>query len=372
MTTDTASRAPHGASGVPTARRVDHVALTVPDLDAAVTYTTEMLGGELVYRLPPLSRDDDWMREHLDVPPRATAEIALVRLGPTTNLELFEYTAPGRAALPPGPHDPGAPRLGLRADDVDAVLEVLGARGHTEPFGPARTVGSGLWAGTRWVRLPTPLGVPLELRSVPKQAPIAARRYSPAGRWTNRDDGSVSSAALPTVRGLDHLAWTVSDLDAAEDFFVRVLGAEPLGRTVQDLGDPGLAAAHGVPRGGILHHCALRAGPTDNIELTHYRGTPGLRPGLPRNSDVGGSHLALYVDDVDAAAAYLAAEPGCTVLGAPETIEEGPLTGDRWVYVRTSIGLYVEVVRMPDGELPYERDTAARRRASHGLRWEDR
>ncbi|MEU3855690.1 hypothetical protein [Streptomyces sp. NPDC029554] len=101
-------------------------------------------------------------------------------------------------------------------------------------------------------------------------------------------------------------------------------------------------------------------------------GTPRRRPPGPwRNSDVGGSHIALHVRDVDAAAGYLAAH-GCTVLGQPETIHEGPLAGDRWVYTRAPFGLYVEVVNMPDGALPYERSTAARRRSAHGLSWTDR
>lgn len=368
MTTDADPDTVRPARGVPTARRIDHFALTVPSLDAAVGYAVDVLGGELVYRLPPLTHDDEWMREHLDVHPRAAAEIALVRLGPDTNLELFEYTAPGHVARPPRPHDPGTLHFGLYADDVDAALAALRARGHGRALGPVRTVAA---SGVRWVRVRTPLGVPLELRSAPPGAP-AAGRHVPAGPWTNRDDGTAAPGALPTVRGLDHLAYGVPDLDAAEDFFVRVLGAEPLERTVHDLADPALAAALGVPPGGVLHRSALRAGPTDNVELDCYRGSPGASADRPRNSDVGGSHLALYVDDVDAAAEYLAAVPGCEVLGAPETIDEGPLTGDRWVYVRTCAGLYVEVVRMPDGELPYERGTAARRRAAHGLRWRDR
>ncbi|MEU8650014.1 VOC family protein [Streptomyces sp. NPDC048737] len=373
MSADTAAHVTGPVAGVPTARRIDHFALTVPDLDAAVGYTVDVLGGELVYRLPPLAHDDDWMREHLDVHPRAAAEIALVRLGPTTNLELFRYTAPDHVARPPRPHDPGAPHFGLYADDVDAALAALRARGHGHALGPVRTADvPGPSAGARWVRVRTPLGVPLELRSTPPHAPGAARRHTHAGPWTNRDDGTAAPRALPTVRGVDHLTYGVADLDAAEDFFVRVLGAEPLGRTAYDLTDPSLAAALGVPAGGVLHRSALRAGPTDNIELDCYQGLPGARARRPRNSDVGGSHLALYVDDVDAAAAYLAAHPGCEVLGGPETIDEGPLAGDRWVYVRTAVGLYVEVVRMPDGELPYERGTAARRRAAHGLRWRDR
>ncbi|MFJ5309570.1 VOC family protein [Streptomyces sp. NPDC088350] len=360
--------------GVPTARRVDHMALTVPDLDEAVDFTVRVLGGELVYRLPELAHDDDWMREHLDVHPRAAAEIALVRLGPTTNVELFAYRSPDHRADAPRPHDVGSSHLGLYVTDVDAAVTALAERGPWHPYGPVRTVPRGHpAAGTRWVRVNTPWGMPLELRAVPAALPYErhtpARRFGPCDRWHNRDDGSGPAAALPGARNVDHLAYAVADLDAAEDFFSRVLGAERLYRTRADLADPGLAQALGVPPGGTLHQVALRMGPTDTVELNHF---PGARRDWPRNSDVGGNHLALYVDDVDAAAAYLAAEPGCTVLGAPETIPDGPLAGDRWVYVRTGIGLCVEVVHMPDGSLPYERGTAARRRTACGARWWDR
>ncbi|MFH9008982.1 VOC family protein [Streptomyces afghaniensis] len=365
------------ARGVPSARRIDHLAFTVPDLDSAVDFAVRVLGGELVYRLPTLAHADDWMREHLDVHPRAQTEIALVRTGPTTNLEFFVYRSPDHRDVPPRPNDLGSLHVGLHVRDVDAAVSALRVRGPWRPYGPVRTVPQGLpGAGIRWVRVPTPWGMPLELRSVPASLPYErqtpARRFGPCAMWHNGADGSPTADALPGAHNVDHLAWTVADLDAAERFFTQVLGAERLYRTTVDLTDPELAAALGVPRGGAMHQVALRMGPTDNVELNCFHDSPGSRRHWPRNSDVGGNHLALYVDDVDAAAAYLAAQPGCTVLGAPETILEGPLAGDRWVYVRTGIGLYVEVVRMPDGSLPYERGTIARRRASDGVRWWDR
>ncbi|MFD4692128.1 VOC family protein [Streptomyces sp. NPDC058463] len=362
---------------VPGARRVDHMALTVPDLDSAVDFAVRALGGELVYRLPPLAHDDDWMREHLDTHPRASTEIALVRLGPTTNLELFAYRSPDHRATPPRPHDVGSTRLALRVDDVDAASAALRERAGSLPLGPVRTVPEGLPdAGVRWVLLSTPWGQPVELRSVPDPLPYekdtSARRFGPCPVWSNRDDGVTAPSALPGARSLDHLAYTVADLDEAETFFVDVLGAEPLYRRTVALDDPELAAALGVPSGGRVDQAALRMGPTDTIELHCYRDTSGGRRRPPRNSDVGGSHLALYVDDVDAAASYLGSRPGCTVLAEPETIEEGPLAGDRWVYVRTGLGLYIEMVRMPDGSLPYEIATEARRRATGRARWWDR
>lgn len=364
------------AAGVPGARRVDHVALTVPDLDVAVAFVVDALGGELVYRLPELTRQDDWMRRHLDVHPRAGAEIALMRLGPTTNLELFEYRSPDHNPSPPRTSDAGSTHLALFVEDVDRAAAVLRDRFGLPMLGAPRTVAAGSpAAGIRWVRLTAPWGMPIELRSAPSRLPYehltAARRFGPCPQWRNHDDGPPAPTPIPGLRNVDHVAYTVADLDAALDFFVGVLGGELLYRTGSALADPLLATALGVPAEGRMEHAALRLGPTDTIELTRYR-VPGAGRVPPRNSDVGGRHLALHVDDVDVAAAYLAAQPGCTVLGSPETITQGPIAGDRWVYVRTPLGLHIELVHMPDGALPYERDTTARRKAAGPQLWPDR
>lgn len=366
----------HGTvSGVPGARRVDHVALTVPDLDVAIRFAVGPLGGELVYRLPPLAHDDDWMQRHLDVHPRAVAEIALVRLGPTTNLEFFEYKAPDHDGIPPRPCDVGSTHLGFLVEDVDTAAAVLRDEYGLRMHGPASTVEvNSPSAGTRWVRLSAPWGMPIELRSVPSPLPYErhtrARRFGPCPEWSNGGDRR-SAPLVPGLRNVDHLAYTVADLGQALRFFVDTLGAELLYRTDADLTDPALAAALAVPARGSVELAALRMGPTDNVELSCFR-TTGARTRPPRNSDVGGRHIAIHVDDVDAAAAYLGSQPGCTVLGAPETITDGPIAGDRWVYVRTPLGLHVELVNMPDGSLPYELQTTARRRAAGDQRWSDR
>jgi 2-epi-5-epi-valiolone epimerase len=361
--------------GVPGARRVDHVALTVPDLNVAIRFLVDVLGGEVIYRLPPLARDDDWMRRKLDVHPRAIAEIALVGLGPATNLELFQYQAPGQSVAPPCPCDVGSSHLGLFVDDVETAAASLRDRHGLQAFGPVRTVDAGAPdAGTRWVRLIAPWGMPIELRSVPPHLPYerqtSARRYGPCQNWSiaNRP---LFTPPLAGLRNVDHLAYTVADLDVAVTFCTVTLGAELLYQAEADLADPALAAAFGVPAKGTVAKAALRIGPTDNIELSCFS-EASASGAPPRNSDVGGRHLAIYVDDVDAAAAYLGSKTGCTSLGAPETITEGPIAGDRWVYVRTPLGLHIELVNMPDGTLPYEQGTSARRRPAGGLRWQDR
>ncbi|GAA3370045.1 hypothetical protein GCM10017744_092230 [Streptomyces antimycoticus] len=362
--------------GVPGAQRVDHLAFTVSDLNAAIDFAVTALGGELVYRLAPLAHADDWMRVHLDVHPRASAEIALVRLGPDTNLELFAYQSPDHTSVPRAPHDAGHVHLALHVMDVARAAAELTRRAGVSPLGPVCRVPDGQPdAGTHWVRLSSPFDAPIELRSAPEVLPYetggGTPRRRPPGPWCNRDDGTGSQRGLPGALGVDHFARTVADLNAAERFFVDVLGAELLYRNEQKVLPADVAAALGVPPGGAVRRAVLGMGPTDTIELACYEGMSAGNPHPPRNSDIGGNHLALHVRDVDVAAAYLA-EHGCIVLGQPETIDEGPLTGDRWVYTRTPFGLYVEVVRMPDGTLPYERTTTARRRAAHELSWTDR
>ena len=339
------------ATGVPGAQCVDHVAFTVPNLDAAVEFGREALGADLIYRLPPLAHEDDWMERKLDVHPRAVTEIALMRLGPTMNVEMFEYHSPGRSVVPRSPGSTGSLHLGLHVDDIELALAALGKYEGVHAFGPVR-------GGAEWVRVSNPWGIPLELRARPAVEPYQQH--------------DAANGPLPGFRQVERLGYSVADLAKAEDFFALVLGAEPLGRTVQDLAEPGLAEAFGVPASGTLERSLLRLGPLDTLELCRFSGPGQAVTSPPRNDDVGGRHLALHVTDVDAAAAYLASVAGCTVLGEPETIPDGPIAGDRWVYVRTPLGLHVELVRMPDGELPYERETTARRRPAGSLRWNDR
>ena len=68
----------------------------------------------------------------------------------------------------------------------------------------------------------------------------------------------------------------------------------------------------------------------------------------PRNSDVGGHHVALYVDDLDAAIAHLESL-GVATMGEP-TVSRGPSEGQRWVYFRAPWGLQFELVSYPGGK----------------------
>ncbi|MFF8769300.1 VOC family protein [Kitasatospora sp. NPDC015120] len=147
---------------------VHHVAFTVPDLDEAVEFFTALIGGEELYRAGPVEdRDGDWMHRHLGVHPRASADVAVVRLPDGRELELFEYRAPGQRRVPPANSDWGGHHLALRVADVDAAAAFLRARG-VRVLGEPQTIGAGHpVAGTRWVYFTAPWGLQLELYAPP-------------------------------------------------------------------------------------------------------------------------------------------------------------------------------------------------------------
>lgn len=103
----------------------------------------------------------------------------------------------------------------------------------------------------------------------------------------------------------------------------------------------------------------VRCGPDFNVELLQYTGDPDAQSVEPRNSDAGGRHLAFYVDDIDAAAAYLAKQPGVRLLGSPTTNTAGPTKGMRFLYFATPWGLFMELDEVPP-HMPYEASAQGR------------
>ncbi|MFC4585329.1 VOC family protein [Sphaerisporangium corydalis] len=158
------------------------------------------------------------------------------------------------------------------------------------------------------------------------------------------------STGLPGLARLDHIGFTVPDLGQARDFLVDVLGCEymyTLGPYRHD--DTGWMSEHlnVHPRAVMRELHFFRCGGQAVFEVFQYS-APEQATTPPRNSDVGGHHVALYVDDLDVAVAYLR-ERGVTVLGEP-TASSGPSEGQRWVYFLSPWGMQFELVSYPAGK----------------------
>jgi catechol 2,3-dioxygenase-like lactoylglutathione lyase family enzyme len=101
------------------------------------------------------------------------------------------------------------------------------------------------------------------------------------------------------------------------------------------------------PRAVIRKLRMFRCKTGASFEVFEYE-LAGANPSPPRNSDVGGHHLAFYVDDIKEAVAYLKSK-GVTVQGSPVTMESGPSKGLAWVYFLSPWGMQLELVSYPAG-----------------------
>jgi catechol 2,3-dioxygenase-like lactoylglutathione lyase family enzyme len=123
---------------------------------------------------------------------------------------------------------------------------------------------------------------------------------------------TTTQRGIPTAINIDHYGYIVPDLDQAVAFFTDALGFELL--SLDDpivFRDDSLARWYHVHPRASARFAFLRYG-SAIIELTQWQ-TPDQNTLTPSNSDLGGRHFAIAVMDVDAAMAYLKAQPGVTV-----------------------------------------------------------
>lgn len=155
--------------------------------------------------------------------------------------------------------------------------------------------------------------------------------------------------AIPGLRQVDHVGFTVPDLDEATVFLVDVLGCEYLYSLGPFSSDGQWMSEHlnVHPRAVVEENRFFRCGDQAIFEVFKYQ-APDQNARPPKNSDIGGHHVALYVDDLDAAVSYLHQQQ-VKVLATP-TPSKGPAEGNRWVYFLAPWGMQFELVSYPNGK----------------------
>lgn len=110
--------------------RIDHTAISVPDLAAAMAFYCDVFGFEPEFRA-------DWRRgatatDNLVGLPDSAAKSAMLKLGPT-RIELFEYLSPAGAAQDPQRpvSDHGYTHICFTVEDMAAEYTRLLAAGAT-------------------------------------------------------------------------------------------------------------------------------------------------------------------------------------------------------------------------------------------------
>lgn len=152
---------------IPGLQRLDHIGFTVPDLAQADRFLVDVLGCEYMYKLGPFVHSDtDWMREHLDVHPRAVMrELHFYRLGGQAVFEVFEWQAPEQHTEVPRNSDVGGHHVAVYVEDLDAAIAYL--EDHDVEILSTPTSSKSASEGQRWVYFKAPWGMYFELCSYP-------------------------------------------------------------------------------------------------------------------------------------------------------------------------------------------------------------
>jgi catechol 2,3-dioxygenase-like lactoylglutathione lyase family enzyme len=146
-------------------RYADHIGLTVPDLDQAVSFFVEVFGATEQARFAV--HDNPEVMEHgIGVDPQASLGAVLLQLTPGLSVELFQYQAPGQDTRMPEVSDIGGHHLCVVVDDMDTAIAELRRRPDVRAGQPG-TVSYGPHAGGRWLYFRTSWGLVIELIADP-------------------------------------------------------------------------------------------------------------------------------------------------------------------------------------------------------------
>jgi len=155
-------------AGLPGMRGHDHTGVTVPDMDQAVTFFTDILGCQKAMSFGPFADDKGtFMTDLLGVDSKAVIEnITLMRCGFGSNVELFKYTAPDQKTLNQKNSDIGAFHIAFYVDDIKAAKAFLDEKGVATRLGPL-PVEQGPAAGQAILYFQAPWGLQFEAITYP-------------------------------------------------------------------------------------------------------------------------------------------------------------------------------------------------------------
>jgi catechol 2,3-dioxygenase-like lactoylglutathione lyase family enzyme len=172
---------------VPGLLGIDHVGITVPDVDATAAWLAQVIGATNPLTFGPFSDPSgDFMHQLVDVDPRAVVErIRMVRAGNGPGIELFQYTAPGQDHSFRKNSDWGAHHIAFYVRHIDKAVEGAQAHGAQKRLGPF-PVTAGPAAGQTINYFQTPFGTDIELISYPHG--MAYQETAQIPLWDPRDN----------------------------------------------------------------------------------------------------------------------------------------------------------------------------------------
>ncbi|MGY5958589.1 VOC family protein [Kosakonia sp. BK9b] len=170
-----------------TIRGIDHIGITVPDIEDATRFLTQALGAELIYQsVAPDEKGPDNAAQQKTlrlVPGTVIKSVRMLKLQHGPGIELFEMHGPDQRE-PPRASDFGLQHFAVYSDDIDAALQRFKAAGGEvftapQPLGFPTEKGE----GNQFCYGRTPWGSIVEFIAYPSAMPYeqetTLRRWRP-------------------------------------------------------------------------------------------------------------------------------------------------------------------------------------------------
>ena len=127
-------------TNVPGLLGIDHIGLTVPNIDVAAAWLEQKLGLINPLTFGPFSDPSgDFMTQLVDVNPRAVVQqIRMLRGGDGPSIELFQYTSPDQDQTFRRNSDWGGHHIAFYVQRIDKGVEYLQTKAQSKLFGPVR------------------------------------------------------------------------------------------------------------------------------------------------------------------------------------------------------------------------------------------
>lgn len=175
-----------GPQTLPGVRGIDHIGVTVPDMDQAVAFFQDVMGCQKAMSFGPFSDPKgSFMEDLVNVNPRAEIkQITVMRCGRGSNIELFQYSAPDQKTEMPKNSDFGGHHIAFYVQDIKKAVDKARAIGLKTMMGPV-PITEGPAAGQSITYVLTPWGLQLELISYPKG--MAYEKTSKVKLWSPKN-----------------------------------------------------------------------------------------------------------------------------------------------------------------------------------------
>lgn len=169
-------------------RAIDHIGITVPDIESASQFLEEALGATAIYDNvipsdPPQQGAETEQKLGL-AKGTAIVHMRMMRIGDGASIELFEMKVPGKRQRNIIPSDIGLQHFAVYTEDIDATAKKFEQAGGQLLTGPNEMLGREGGEGNQFLYAITPWGSFVELITYPSELEI--ERTTPLRRWKPR------------------------------------------------------------------------------------------------------------------------------------------------------------------------------------------